>query len=427
MAILVESEVGALRRVLVHRPGPEIDRMVPALMERLLFDDILDGGQAREEHDLFRRVLEKAGAETLDPLQLLEDILARPEARSQMLDELEQDYGLTSEQRGRLDSLEPTHLAAAMISGVRSEDERLVSHRRQIFELDPVPNYFFQRDPQVVLGDRVIVSSMATAAREREPFLAHAIFEYHPALQGAAGLFSIDSPASYAPEFELDYPYPHLEGGDVLIPHRELLLVGLSARTNMQGVQLLADYLRDVEAPFRHLLAVQLPAKRSYMHLDTVFTFIDRSTCLGYLPVVAPGRAESARVYHVDLTADEVAFAPRPSLRAALAEVGPEIELVPCGGPDDLVAQQREQWTDGANALALAPGVITLYRRNRATVEELKRRGWRILDDRQALADGTDLLGQGPTVITLRDHELSRARGGPRCMSMPLERDALEA
>jgi arginine deiminase len=225
----------------------------------------------------------------------------------------------------------------------------------------------------------------------------------------------------------MDYPYPHLEGGDVLIPRRELLLIGLSARTNMQGVQLLAEYLRDVGSPVRDLLVVQLPAKRSYMHLDTVFTFIDVDKCLGYLPVIEPGRAESARVYHVDMSADELAFSPRASLKGALAEVGLAIELIPCGGPDDLVAQQREQWTDGANALALAPGLITIYRRNRETVAELRRRGWRVLKDREALADGVDLTGQGPTVITLRDHELSRARGGPRCMSMPLERDAVES
>jgi len=423
----VDSEVGRLRRVLIHRPETEIDRMVPALMERLLFDDILDGRQAREEHDIFRRVLEKVGAETLDPLTLLEDILGDAEAREQMLAELEHDYGVDAELRRHLAVMESAELASAMIGGVRAEDVRLVSHRRQIFDLDPVPNYFFQRDPQVVLGDRVIVSSMATAAREREPFLAQAIFEHHPALRPPGGIFSIDSPASWAPEYELDYPYPHLEGGDVLIPSRELLLIGLSARTNMQGVQLLAEYLRDVESPVRDLLVVQLPAKRSYMHLDTVFTFIDRNVCLGYLPVIEPGRAESARVYHVDMDADKVAFAPRPSLQGALEEVGLKVDLVPCGGADDLVAQQREQWTDGANALALAPGVITIYRRNRGTVAELERRGWRVVRAEEALADGTELLGQGPTVITLRDHELSRARGGPRCMSMPLERDAVEA
>ena len=170
---------------------------------------------------------------------------------------------------------------------------------------------------------------------------------------------------------------------------------------------------------------VQLPAKRSYMHLDTVFTFIDHGTCLAFLPVCEPGGAESTRPFLVNLEADKLSLSPRTSLQEALAEVGIEVDLVPCGGSEDLIDQQREQWTDGANAFAMAPGVIALYRRNRRTVEELASRGWRAMDCEEALKDGVDLVGQGPTVVTLRDHELSRARGGPRCMTMPLERDPL--
>jgi arginine deiminase len=160
------------------------------------------------------------------------------------------------------------------------------------------------------------------------------------------------------------------------------------------------------------------------MHLDTVFTFIDRDLCLAYLPVIEPGRAQSAHVYHVDLDAEHLTFRLAPSLLEALAEVGIEPDVVPCGGAEDRIVQEREQWTDGANAFAIAPGVIVLYRRNRRTVEELASRGWRVLDAEQVAA-GAPVVDHGPTVITLWANELSRARGGPRCMTMPLERAPL--
>ncbi len=161
------------------------------------------------------------------------------------------------------------------------------------------------------------------------------------------------------------------------------------------------------------------------MHLDTVFTLIDRGICLAYLPVIEPGGPESAHVYYVDLYARELSFAVRPSLLKALADLGVDLDVVPCGGAGEEIDQQREQWTDGANAFALAPGVILLYRRNRKTMEELGRRGLRILPEEEVAAGEHRLLGGGPTVVTLAANELSRARGGPRCMTMPVERDPL--
>jgi arginine deiminase len=422
MTIRVESEIGPLKRVLVHRPGKAIDWMAPSRMERLLFDDILDSRQARREHDSFCRVLQKAGAETLDPEELLAEVLEDGDAREQVLAVLQRRYGLASARVDSLEGLDPEELAAVTIRGLRTEGPPIHGRERRFFDLDPLPNYFFQRDPLVVIGNRVVVSAMATEAREREPYLSRLIFDRHPRLADYEDLFQIDSPTSWDAERELGYPYPQLEGGDVLIASPEVLLIGVSARTNMQGAELLAEYLRSNDTSFRRVLLVQLPSKRSYMHLDTVFTFIDRGTCLAFLPVVEAGGAESARVYSIDLTAEVLSLTPRPSLKEALAEADISVSFVPCGGGEDLISQYREQWTDGANAFAVAPGVITLYRRNRATVEELERRGWRVLRDEEALADGVELVGQGPTVVTLQSNELSRARGGPRCMTMPLER-----
>jgi len=416
--IQVPSEIGRLRRVIVHRPGLEIDRMPPSMMEQLLFDDILYGDEARDEHDLFRQVMEQAGVEVLDAQTLLAEVLEREAPRRELLDELEREYGIDPRLVARLAELPTAGLAATLIEGLPAADPR-----RQIFDLAPLPNYFFQRDPQTVLGRRVVVASMATGAREREPLLGRTIFRHHPALAGHDDIFEIDVPPSGGPEHDPRFPYPSLEGGDVLVASPEIVLVGVSERTNRRGVEMLAEYLRREETPFRHLVMVSLPSRRSFMHLDTVFTLIDRGTCLAYLPVIQPGGPDAAHVYVVDLLARELTFALRPSLLKTLADFGLELEVVPCGGSGDAVDQQREQWTDGANAFALAPGVILLYRRNRKTIEELGRRGWRILPEDEVVAGRHDLLSGEPAVVTLWANELSRARGGPRCMTLPLERD----
>jgi len=344
-------------------------------------------------------------------------------ARGWLFDQLRREFGVPGEVVDRVEARPPAEVAATLLAGLRSTTDRT------LFDLDPVPNYFFQRDPQVVIGDRVVISSMATDAREREALLAAVLFRFHPWLADASiDLLDVDAPPQATAHPDRAYPYPHLEGGDVLVASPEVVLVGISERTNRGGVEVLADYLRREETSFKHMIVVELPRRRSYMHLDTVFTFIDHGLCLAYPPVIEPRPGvpalQSAYVHHVDLYAPQVSYSVRRSLRHALDKVGIEVDLVPCGGGDQL-DQEREQWTDGANAFAVAPGVILLYRRNRRTAEELARHGFRVVGEQEVVADGFDLLGGGPTVVTLQGNELSRARGGPRCMTMPFEREAL--
>ncbi len=424
MTVRVDSEVGRLRRVLVHRPGAEIDLMVPTMMEQLLFDDILDGKAARREHDMFTAVLAAAGVEVLQAGSLLVEAVESEPARRAVLASLEEHLAVPRELTARLARLPAAELAAALLHGRRrGRTGRGVWGRS--FELPPVPNYFFQRDPQVVLGERVLISSMATAAREREPLLAAALFGHHPRLAGCGEILYVHPGMYERREDGRQYPQPRLEGGDVLVPSPEILLVGVSQRTSRLGAETLAARLAEAGWPYRHLLVVELPPRRSYMHLDTVFTFIDHDACLAYMPVIDGSGPEAALVYRVEIDGGRLTYRRCPPLLATLAELGMELEVVPCGGGRDLIDQEREQWTDGANAFAVAPGVILLYQRNRRTVRELADRGWRVLSERQAVAGDEPLLDAGRTVITFRGHELSRARGGPRCMTMPVERAPL--
>jgi arginine deiminase len=329
----------------------------------------------------------------------------------------------------RLDALAPAELAGALVAGLRVEGgdrrRRRPSAASSTSTRCPTTSSSATRRR---FGERMMISSMATEAREREPLLARAIFAYHPDFAGRVALFEVDRPHLPArggrPE-PRSFPYPDLEGGDVLVASAETLLVGLSERTNRRGVEALAEYLRAEETGFRNLILVELPARRACMHLDTVFTLIDHQTCLAYLPVIQPGRAESAHAYAVDLTARELTFTVRRSLLDALEALGLRLEVVPCGGSVDPIEQQREQWTDGANAFAIAPGVIVSYRRNRRTLDELDRRGWRVLSEVDVASGARRSWAGGRTVVTLAGNELSRARGGPRCMTAPLVRDAL--
>ncbi len=422
MRLNVTNEIGRLKSVLVHLPGREIDLMVPPMMEQLLFDDILFGQVAREEHRRFQQLISYVADEVLDLQDLLEEVLEDPETRKSIVRDLGKRLRLGRKLTGWLHEQPAGALAETLIAGIPGDT---LSGELPKFDLFPIPNLFFMRDPQVVLGDRVVVSSMATQARRRESWLSKYVFENHPRFQHDDGIFWVDFVGD-APE-KPTRRGPRLEGGDVLIPRRDLLLIGVTERTNRLGVEALASALQKSNAGVKKIIIVEMPKQRSFMHLDTVFTFISATECLIYPPVILPGGGQAAKVTTLDLTKKKTqSYTEQKSLMGALKRNGFDLEPIYCGG-SSAVDQQREQWTDGANAFALAPGIILLYERNVKTTEELASHGYNIVYEDDLLLGRTELetWTDKKYALLIAGHELSRARGGPRCMTMPLEREEI--
>jgi arginine deiminase len=419
----VTSETGRLRRVLVHEPGPEVDRMVPSMMDELLFDDILYGAAARDEHRRFRQVLRLLGIEVVEVRHLLAEALATEPGRAWLLDVLLAD--LPPAVNERLRSASPDELSTLLAAGLRFDPHHRGIESEELFDLPPLPNWCFQRDPQIVIGSNVMFGVMASPARWREAVLARTIFRYHPDLQDASLLADPLLPEDPRPLL-YGLHRPHLEGGDVTVLSPDVVAVGHSQRTNRNGIRHLARSLRRSEDGPRWLLAVVLPQRRAYMHLDTVFTVADRDACVVFPPVVTEASPEQARVYEYDLHASELRATAREALLPTLASRGVDLEPIPCGG-DDPVVQQREQWTDGANVLALAPGIVVLYDRNLGTLERLGRHGFRAVAAEDLLLGRADVDLDRPArvAIVLPSHEISRARGGPHCLTHPLVRDEM--
>jgi arginine deiminase len=422
MRLNVTSEIGRLKSVLVHLPGREIDLMVPPMMAQLLFDDILYGQVAREEHRRFQQLIRFVADDVYDLQDLLEEVLEDEEVRNRIVRDLGKRNRLGRKLIASLLEEPPAALAEVLISGIARETE---SGELPQFDLYPIPNLFFMRDPQIVIGDRVVIASMATQARRRESLLSKYVFENHPHFKREE-TFWVDFMAT-EPERPMPRNTPTLEGGDVLIPRRDLLLMGVTERTNKAGVEALMQSLKASNAGVKSVIIVDIPRQRSFMHLDTIFTFINRHECLIYPPVILPSGGQAATVTTVDLTKKRsLAYTEQKSLLGALKKKGFDLEPIYCGGKS-AVDQQREQWTDGANAFALAPGIILLYERNVRTAEALAKQGYHIVYEDDLLLGRTEMetWTDKKYALQIAGNELSRARGGPRCMTMPLEREEL--
>lgn len=437
--ISVNSEIGPLRDVVVHRPGPEIARMTQHELERLLFDDLLSPTETGREHDVMTDVLRGAGARVHEVADLLGAALARAPRRSReaLLRRVAASAGAPVLAELLLD-WPPERLAAGLVAGVSWHEiegapQTLGRLRARLYDptdmaLRPVPNLMFMRDPAMVVDDQIVIARMGRPARAREAILAG--FALRWGLPGGYG-------PRLTPLLEDDHfgkRHCTVEGGDLLVLSPEVVMVGCSERTSALGIERLAHEVLFPNRPdLKRVYAVLMPEQRSIMHLDTLLTQIDRHLFLGHAPLVVGGRGHLG---HSPLRLARLERERPPTLVEGTvldvlrAELGPEVELVPCGG-DDPVQQEREQWTDGANAVCLAPGRILLYSRNVGTIEALAKRGFGEvrLSTVQPPARRAELVAEGllqdRVVFGFTGSELCRARGGGRCLTMPLARDPL--
>jgi arginine deiminase len=423
----VFSEIDRLQQVVIHKPGREVDLMVPDMMEELLFDDILYGDLARQEYDVFRQVLDRVAEEVLDIQDLFIESLADEGVKLAFIEDFRRLVDLPDDSCNLLREMPPEAVARSLVAGIPWDDDLNHAHwQKKTFDyrVRPIPNLLFMRDPAAVVGHGYNINFMATWAREREPLILSYVFRHHPRLrhlQEGHRLFDQITPLLSG---RIRLPQS-LEGGDTQVLSDKVLAVGCSERSSADAIHMLAETLRQDyqrSGGFETLLMVLMPKVRSAMHLDTVFTRINHDECLIYPPFFTDQSRFLLNVVKFDLRQDHLQTVMLPNLLGALQSAGIDLKPIRCGGADPIL-QQREQWTDGANAFALAPGVVLIYKRNFATADELASAGYRMLDAEKLIADpAIDLLDGRKYAILLDSAELSRARGGPRCMTMPLSR-----
>jgi arginine deiminase len=387
----VASEVGPLATVMLHRPGNELLRLTPRNNDALLFDGVPWVAKAQAEHDGFAETLRGRGVEVLYVRELLEEALAVDAAREEVLDAALQPQSIGPSLQGRLrerlSGLDAADLAEVLVAGLSREElgdgDGLVERMTppQDFVVAPLPNVLFTRDSSVWLRDGVAVTALAMTARRRETSLTAAIYRHHPRFAGTRLLYGGDTEHS-----------AWLEGGDVLVLAPGVLAIGVGQRTSPAGVEAFAERL--FAAGEAHaVLAVPIAQDRATMHLDTVCTMVDRDAVVMY-----PAIANSLEAYVVT---EEGVTGPEPFLRAAAAAMEiPQLRVIDTGL--DPVTAEREQWDDGNNTLALAPGVVVAYERNTKT--------------------NARLTAEGIEVLAIAGSELGTGRGGPRCMSCPIAR-----
>lgn len=394
----VRSEVGPLHAVLLHRPGDELKRLTPRNSDQLLFDAIPWVDRARAEHDAFAEVLRSRGTEVLLLRDLLVETLGDDRARAAALraavDEHKLGAGVTGSLRAHLDELDPEALAEALFVGLTFEelsasDERSLVSRMSHphdFAIEPLPNLLFTRDSSVWVADRVAVTSLAMPARRRESALTDLVYAYHPRFRGAPRAYGAHS----AP----------VEGGDVLVLAPDVVAIGVGERTTPAGAETFARSLI-TDGIARTVLAVPIAQARASMHLDTVCTMVDRDAVVMY-----PAVQDSLTAYPIRSAPGGgiTTSGPRPFLEAAAEAMGIDHLRVVDTGLDPVTAE-REQWEDGNNTLALAPGVVVAYERNVETNARLE--------------------DAGIEVLRISGAELGSGRGGPRCMSCPITRGAV--
>jgi arginine deiminase len=414
--ISVESEIGRLTGVILHSPGQEVANMTPETAERALYSDILNLSVAQQEYQQLQGVLEK-WSRVFQIRDLLTEILSNNRVRGGLVRRICEAEGV-ADIADNLLALETGELARVLIEGVALVKDNLSRFlSRDRYSLPPLHNFFFTRDAGVAVWDKVLIARMANRVRGREARILEAIFDYHPLFNARTV-----NPARLGGRT----PELTIEGGDVQVAGPEILIIGTGARTSRKAVDFLIERFKGLDKR-QHIVVQEIPrTPESFIHLDMVFTFLDRNLCMVYEPVVMQTHHFDTVHIHIE-NGQVVSITEEDNLLTALGKLGMELEPLFCGGRNDRWLQEREQWHSGANFFALAPGQIIGYGRNENTIAELATAGFDVVPSRDVVDGKVDLDQLGRCVVTIDGSELARGGGGCRCMTMPIGRASLDS
>lgn len=410
--INVSSEIGRLDAVLLHPPGAEVENMTPRNVQRALYSDILNLSIAREEYRQLQGVLSKVA-----DVYIMDDLLAK------VLDNIESRTGLlqricvsedATDYYGLLLDMPSRTLAKVLIEGLPARIDTLTAFlKNEYYALYPLYNFYFTRDAAVTIGGSALVCRMANKVRMRESYIMDAICR-------SSGVF--DCRVVDANDFQPQNSPIMMEGGDIIVAREDILLLGNGCRTSSQGIDFMIErFRREHDKGRYHVIVQQLPSEpESFIHLDMVFTFLDRDKCMIFEPLILGDN--QYQTVHITISDGKVSkITSAPDILTVLRRLGMDLEPVVCGGPDEW-DQEREQWHSGANCFAFAPGKVITYARNIHTLEELDRAGFSVVSADDVISGKVHVDGDGRYAVTVAGSELPRGGGGARCMTMPLSR-----
>lgn len=418
LKIDIRSEIGRLDAVLLHRPGAEVENMTPRNVQRALYSDILNLSIARNEYEQLHGVLSKV-ADVYEVRNLLAKVLDKPEARERLVRRICVAEDVMPYYESLMD-MSSQELARVLIEGLPARVDTLTSYlRNEYYALYPLYNFYFTRDAAVTVGNQALICRMANKVRMRESLIMDAIYRHSGSFE--CSVFDVN-------DGQPENSRVIMEGGDIIIAREDIIIIGNGVRTTSQGIDFIIDSIRTSHPHGRrHILVQQLPSEpESFIHLDMVFTLLDKDKCMIFKPLIM-GTSQYQTV-HITIDDGKVSsIRPAAGLLPALKSLGMDLKPVVCGGEDEW-DQEREQWHSGANFFAFAPGKVLTYARNIHTLEELDKDGFEIVKASDFIEGRGDdaVYGGRPCAISIDGSELPRGGGGARCMTMPLSRQKVD-